>query len=537
MGGADVIVAGGGHNGLICAAYLARSGFDTLVVEAQDHVGGCAATVEDLGVRFNVCNCDHTLIRAMPIADELELAGHGLEYLEPEASGISVFHDGAEPLVFFHESERMLDGLARSHPGQVDGYRRYLKDAVPVAELALDMARTPPAAGRFLAQAARGGVGAARRLMAWSRASALDVLSEYFDDWHLAMPAITTGPTVWGLRPDTPGTGLAAVAYANRHLVKLGRPRGGSGALTDAVRASLEAAGGRVRCGASVERLLVRDGRVAGVRLADGDELTASTVVAACDPRPVLVEWLDGDAPAAARRLARRWRQRRPGEGYESKIDAVLSAPPRYRAAERLEGLHGELDFCSPTMTVLPDLKELTEAHELRAEGRVADRPSLYVNVPSVLDGDMGNGTGRHVLSIEVLYTPYSLPGGWAQSSEPRRWLEMWAGLVEGDGLGSVVDWRVMTPDRYEREMAMARGHAPSYSGSRLQALIGRPRELTRYRTPLRGLYLCGAGTFPGAGVFGASGRNAAAAVARDRHGRRAARRSAARPHPSAPAP
>ena len=226
MGGADVIVAGGGHNGLICAAYLARSGIDTLVVEAQNHVGGCAATVEDFGVRFNVCNCDHTLIRAMPIADELDLASHGLEYLEPEVAGISLFHDGAEPLVFFHEAERMLDGLARSHPGQVDAYRRYLKDAMPVAELALEMAQTPPSAGRFLARAARGGARAARRLMAWSRTSALAVLSEYFDDWHLAMPAITTGPTVWGMRPDAPGTGLAAMAYANRHLVRLGRPPG-----------------------------------------------------------------------------------------------------------------------------------------------------------------------------------------------------------------------------------------------------------------------------------------------------------------------
>ncbi len=520
MSGADVIVAGGGHNGLICAAYLARSGFDTLVVEAQDHVGGCAATVEDLGVRFNVCNCDHTLIRAMPIADELELADHGLEYLEPEASGISAFYDGAEPVVFFHETERMLDSLARSHPDQVGAYRRYLADAMDVAELALEMARIPPSAGRFLAGAWRGGARTARRLMAWSRASILDVLTKYFDDWHLAMPAVTTGPTVWGVRPDAPGTGLGALAYANRHLVKLGRPRGGSGALTDAIRASFEAAGGRVRCGASVERLLVRDGRATGVRLTDGTELAAETVVAACDPRSVLVEWLDG-TPAAALRLARRWRQRRPREGYESKIDAVLSAPPRYRIASGIEGLHGSLDTCSPTLTVLPSPDELIESHRLRAEGRVSERPSMYANVPSVLDPDMANGTGRHVLSIEVLYTPYSLAGGWAESDEPRRWLEMWAGLVEGDGMGSVVDWRAMTPDRYEREMAMVRGHAPSYSGSRLEALIGRPRELTRYRTPLRGLYLCGAGTFPGAGVFGASGRNVADIVTRDRHGPR----------------
>ncbi len=515
-----MIVVGGGHNGLICAAYLARAGIDTLVVEAQPHVGGCAATVEDLGVRFNICNCDHTMIRAMPVIDELKLADHGLAYLEPTASGISVFHDGTPPVVFFHSTEEMLDSLAVSHPDQVDGYRRYLADAMPVAELVLEMARTPPSAARFLTGTWRYRGRGVRRLFDWSRRSLLDVLMEYFDDWHLAMPAITTGPTVWGIRPDTPGTGLGAVAYAIRHLVRVGRPRGGSGALTDATRACLESSGGRVRCDAAIQRLMVHDGRVRGVRLTDGSELTASTVVAACDPHPVMVEWIDG-TPAAARRTARRWRNRPPGEGYESKVDAVLSAPPRYRVADQLEAAHPGLDILSPTMTILPSLDDLIKAHALRAEGRVADRPTMFVNVPSVLDPDMAMGADRHVLSIEVLFTPYSLAGGWPRSHEPRRWLELWAELVDGPGLDSVVDWRAMTPDRYERELAMARGHTPSYGVSPLGVLFGQQRELTRYRTPVRGLYLCGAGTYPGAGILGASGRNVADVVARDLHGRR----------------
>ena len=134
---ADVIVVGAGHNGLICAAYLARAGIDTLLLEARDEVGGCASTVSDLGARFNICNCDHTLIRAMPISGELELARHGLHYLEPDPSAVHMFHDGTEPWVFFHDPERTLDSLALSHPGQVDGYRRYLEDATPVAELVM----------------------------------------------------------------------------------------------------------------------------------------------------------------------------------------------------------------------------------------------------------------------------------------------------------------------------------------------------------------------------------------------------------------
>ena len=150
---ADVIVVGGGHNGLICAAYLARAGVNTLLLEAAPDVGGCASTVDDLGARFNICNCDHTLVRAMPIIDELDLVEHGLRYVEPEAGSIWTFHDGSDPWVIFHDQDRTLGGLAEAYPDQADAYRRYLVDAMPVARLALDMVRTPPPAARFAAVA------------------------------------------------------------------------------------------------------------------------------------------------------------------------------------------------------------------------------------------------------------------------------------------------------------------------------------------------------------------------------------------------
>ena len=115
------------------------------------------------------------------------------------------------------------------------------------------------------------------------------------------MPAVTVGPTVWGLAPETPGTGLAAIGYATRHLVRSGRPVGGSGALTDAVRVAFVMAGGRVRCGARVDGLVIESGSVAGVRLVTGETLSAAVVVAACDPARVFVDWMD-DPPASARR-------------------------------------------------------------------------------------------------------------------------------------------------------------------------------------------------------------------------------------------
>lgn len=507
---ADVIVVGAGHNGLICAAYLARAGRDVLLLDARADVGGCASTVTDLGARFNICNCDHTMVRAMPIADELDLASFGLEYVVPEVSGVHRFHDGSDPWLLFHDVDAHLDALAQTHPHAVDGYRRYLSDAIPVAELALDIARTTPSMRAMTSTVLRRRAAGAMRLLQWAKASQADVLGRYFDDWHMIMPAVSSGPSVWGMPHTAPGTGTAAALYATRHVVATGRPVGGSGALPDAVRASFEAAGGQTRVGARVDRLLVDDGRAVGVVLDDSTVLRAPTIVAAVDPQRVFIDWLDG-VPPAARRAVDRWRARPVSDGYESKVDAVVRGGPNWRDDAAAAVARGA-DLLGPTTVISPDPDEVAEAHRLRPRGEVHARPSMMVNLPSALDETMRPSPDEHVLSVEVLFTPYEHPGGWPASSEPARWLEVLDGFME-PGTLQIDRWRAMTPDRYEDEFQMHRGHTPAYGEAPLVAFLGRRRELTRYRSPIDGLFLSGAGTFPGAGVFGASGRNAADAV------------------------
>lgn len=509
---ADVVVIGAGHNGLVCAAYLARAGRSVVVVEARDHVGGCASSVDVLGARVNTCNCDHTMVLASGIVDDLGLAAHGLRYLEVDPVSIAVGWGDEPVFVQWRSIERTLAGLQRTSPDAAAAYRRYLDAALPVARLLLDVQARPPglrvAAGAAASRRLRGSA----TLLRWSRASLLDVLSGFgLPPWIIAA-AETTGPAVWGLPPDAPGTGLAAAGFAVRHLVGVGRPVGGSGALPDALAACVRAHGGRIVTGSRVTGLHVTADAVRGVRLGSGADITASVVVCATDPRTLFLDWL-GSVPAAAP-PRRRLLGRPTPEGYESKLDAVVSSLPVLRA---LDGLSDDvLPAASrhiPTTIISPSPQQQIAAAAARLDGRITDPPMFFLNTPSVLDPSLRPDAQSHVLSLEVLWTPYAVRGGWRHSPAPLEWLERLASASSDDVLGSVRRWRVMTPRDYERDFSMPRGYAPSYSGSIAATLLGRAPELSRYRTPLGGLFLTGAATFPGAGVWGASGRNTATTV------------------------
>ena len=507
----EVIVVGGGHNGLTCAAYLAREGIDVCVLEARETVGGCASTVDALdGARVNVCTCDHGMVRATGIIDELDLARHGLEYVDLDPTQLAIPWDGGEPWPLFHDPQRTLDALAIAHPDEVDGYRRYLDELLPAARLVLELTGAAPTVSR-VAQvvAGRRGRGLAA-LLRLSRMPAADVLRRYFSSDALLGPVATTGPAVWGLPPQAPRTGLGALGYALRHLTRTGRPVGGSGALTDALAAAVTEHGGTIRTAARVGRILCRAAHVTGVELEDGERLEAPIVVAAADPRAALVDWLD-HPPPQARAMIDRWRAQPSRDGYESKVDAIVDARPQLTGFD--PSRFGIDEPLRATLVLAPTLEGIADAHAAAARGEIAQRPLMLVNLPSVPDPAMTPPGGGDVFSLEALFTPYRLRGGWAASGEPQRWIDTFATRVQPGWADSVRRFRLVGPEDYERDFAMPAGYAPSFSGGPLAALLGRERELTRYATPVDGLYLTGSGTFPGAGVSGAPGRNAARVV------------------------
>jgi phytoene dehydrogenase-like protein len=506
----DAVVVGAGHNGLACAAYLSRAGLRVLVLEARPAVGGCASTVDALdGARVNVCNCDHSLVLATPITEELDLARFGLRYLEVDPTQLSLGWNGDAPWFLFRDPARTLDGLALVQPTEVERYRRYLRVAIPAAELVLELACAPPTPGRVARRVLERRGRGARILLSWSRRTVGSVVRSLFATEALRSPVVTTGPAVWGLSPETAGTGLGALGYAMKHVTGVGRPVGGSGNLPAALASCVQDAGSAIRTDARVTELLAEGNAVRGVALSTGEVVEAPVVVAAVDPRTALIRWL-ARPPSSMAPVVRRWRARTGRDGYESKVDAILTRRPRFRALnETLQRRLGVGDPLVPTTIVSPGLGEIVRAHAAMQRGEVAARPMFYVNVPSVVDPSL-LVNGDHVLSLEVLFTPYRLRDGWEGSGEPARWLDAFATLMEPGFSESVRRWRVVNPLDYERDFGLERGLAPGYAGTAVSALIGRDRELTRYETPVRGLYLTGAGTFPGAGIWGASGRNAA---------------------------
>lgn len=507
----DAIVIGAGHNGLITAAYLAKAGLSTLLIEARADVGGTAASDTFAGARVNICNCDHLTFRTTPVQEELQLAKYGLEYINVEPPQINGDWTTGKMWPLWNDVEETIESLAAVHPDAIEGYRRFARTTIPVAQLILDAAAHPPTRGSLISSVVKRGGRGVTTMLRMSRMSAADVLRQFFDNEAIIGPAMVEGPVVWGISPETPGTGLGALAYSLRHVAHLGRPKGGSGMLPESLKQAFLASGGLLRTNTRVVGIVCEGNKVSAVQTSDGATMTARIVVSACDPHSTFVKWLK-NPPARASNLVDRWKNSRSDEGYESKIDAVATMAPV------LSGLVHPTLAGHPngsTTIISPSLAELDRGAQMMRDGRTMPRMALLANTPSVLD-DTLTPTTNQVFSLEALYTPYSFQDGWSNKDEPERWLKQFGSFVQPEFIDSITDWRVLTPIEYESDFHLPKGHATSFAGGPLAAFIGSTPELTRYHTPIKGLYLTGAATFPGAGVWGASGRNAALTILKE---------------------
>jgi phytoene dehydrogenase-like protein len=509
----DVVVIGAGHNGLVAACYLARAGLDVEVVERDTVVGGAVSTVERFpGFRMDRGSSAHIMVRHTGIVEDLRLDRCGLEYQDLDPWGFAPFGpaDDQQAIHFYVDLDRTCASIETVCGARdADAYRAFVLDwsarnlrvfkAFQGPPTPLHLGRTMWGVGR---STGLDGLELSRQFMTSGDA----LLDEHFDDERLKTALAWLGAQSG---PPTHEVATADLVGWNTvmHLMPPGHPRGGSGALSEALQRRLESYGGRVRLGDGAASITSAGGRVTGVLTGSGEHLRASTVVAGCHVLTTLE--LAGDATV----LDRARRTIRVGNGIGMVVRLATNDLPRYPAA--LPEAHRSLQLIAPSRQFL------RRAHGEYNAGLPPTAPAVLAMTFSAFDDTIAPA-GKHNVTVWGQWHPHALSNG-----------EDWDAIGEREGTklveavdrvapgfaSSVEQMHVQTPMDLERELGLRGGQVMHVEMAFDQMFLWRPMpELAGYRVPsLAGLYLCGASTHPGGGVFGASGRSAAGVVLADR--------------------
>jgi beta-carotene ketolase (CrtO type) len=519
MSQAEVVVIGGGHNGLVCACYLARAGLEVVVLEAAGTPGGCIHTVELPGGRgrLEVGAYEHGGLRGGGVAADLELeARFGLRFHLRDQVTLAPGDDGTA-LAFDASLDRTVEHL-RAVVGDADAeaYRRFAGWAAAGVALLGQTEVGPPPSLRELAALAEAALGPqAGRFLQALLGSASNLVRSVVADERLQAPLAH-----WAAHaqqsPADPGTGAGALQLAGGHGTPAARPAGGSQATIDALVRCLEAAGGRLHCGTPVTRVEVAGNRAVAVH-AGGERVAATgAVVSALDARRLLLDLVDADAvPPWLAAEARRIHVGR-GNVSELKVDAVLAAMPP---------LPGPAGFERSFMLSANTTTDLERAFASIRLGELPERPPLMLAFPSALE-DGWAPPGRAALWLST-FVPWRPAGGpWDRAALERAADHAWR--TAETALGTTlepVERRLTGPLEWVARHGNPNANPNHVEMSLDQLLSLRPSpSLSGYRTPIGGLFLTGAGTHPGGGVTGIPGRNTAAVVQDALGGRRANR-------------
>ena len=517
----DAIVIGGGHNGLVCAAYLARAGRKVLVLERRERVGGAAMTEEVFpGFRFSVFSYVVSLLRPEIIRD-LELPRHGLHILPLESTLTPL--ENNDYLAQWNDHDQNRRELARHSLRDAEAYDEFglmLHQMARAVKPLLAMAPPDPTSlslgelfgMKRLAEHFQG-LGAKRfntltKLLTMSSAEFLD---EWFETEALKATKSASGIIGTLLGPRSPGTAYVLLHHYMGELDGVfrawGFAKGGNGAVSAAIASAAQAAGAEIRCNAAVESVLISHGRAKGVVLEGGEEIRAKTVVSGADPRRTFLQLVgEKHLPDAFVESIRRFRFR----GASAKVNLALGELPDFTCLPA-DGINGRRALRG-AISISPSVAYLERAYDEAKYGEVSRRPYMDIVIPSMLDPSMAP-PGKHVMSIFVQYAPYHVNGGWTDERREAlgdtvvETLSQYAPNLKS----AILHRQVITPADIERIVGLAEGNIFQGELSLQQMFFLRPVPAwAKYRTPLAGLYQCGAGTHPGGGVMGAPGRNAA---------------------------
>ena len=522
----DVLIIGGGHNGLICAAYLARAGLRVAVVERRPIVGGAVMT-EALwpGYRVDTCSVLHIAIHTTPIIEELELARFGLRYLPADPWAFAPFEDGTS-LFFYRDLDRTCQAIAAACGEQdAEAYRRFASEWMTLARPLYKLFLRPPTVKHVATAWGWRDIGALRAAsqvgdVLESMKSYGRVLEERFTSPHLRAALAWLGAQS-GSPPDEPGSAGQFVWLAMLHEVGAWHPEGGSGQLTQALARCVEHWGGTVRTDAEVAQILVGEEGVRGIALRSGERLDAPIVVGAGHVQTMLGDLMpDGTLPTTLRREVAALRL---GPGIGMTLRAAASALPSYPSVSA-GGCHphpahfGMQLYC-------PSVEHLRRAFHQASLGLPPDEPAVMTMTPSAYDRSIVPD-GKQSVYFWAQWHPFTLRNGETWESIGQREAEKIVRVMGrvAPGLADTIEWDqtfIQTPQILEERTGLRGGNIMHLEMSLDQMFGARPLPaLSQYRTPLPGLYLSGASTHPGGGVFGASGYNTAHTILSDRHQR-----------------
>lgn len=517
----DVVIVGGGHNGLAAAALLAKAGRKPLVLERRPVVGGAAVT-EEFHPGFKASTVAHTAGPLRPsLVRDLGLA---LDVIEPEPRVFAPLPDG-RGLALYGDPVKTAGAIAAFSARDAAAYPEFHRTLGAIsAVIARVLETTPPDVDRpgvrdlwsllGLGLGFRGlGREDGQRLLRWGPMAVADYAQEWFETDVLRALVCARGIVGAFAGPWSAGTTanllFHAAASGGNGAGSTVLVKGGVGAVSEALAGAARKLGAEIRTSVDVERIVTKDGRATGVVLAGGEEITAQAVLSAVDPKRTFLSLLDPALldPHDVWRI-RNYRQ----AGMCSKVNFALASLPTFTAAR------GDESLLRGRIHIGPEIDALERAFDDAKYGGISAQPWLDITIPTLTDPGLAP-PGHHVMSVYVQYTPYNLKqGNWddRRSEVAAAVLRTLRGYAPGIA-GRVLASQTLTPLDLERTYGLTGGH-PFHGEPALDQLFTMRPLLgwARYRAPIAGLYLCSAGSHPGGGVTGGPGANAAREVLKD---------------------
>ncbi len=516
----DAIIIGGGHNGLVTAAYLAKAGKKVIVLEKRHLVGGASVTEEIFpGFKFTVFSYVVSLMRP-DIVRDLQLAKHGLTILplestlSPLPNGDCLYRDG--------DHYRTLRDIARFSENDAGAYDEYGRSMYFMAKaVKYILGKLPPDPTSYNPKELLSLVDMARHFLGLGEdklyllaklmtMSAADFLEQWFESEPLKGTMSASGIIGTFMGPRSPGTAYVLLHHYMGEIDGAfrawGFAKGGTGGIANAIARAAESFGAEIRVNAPVEQVVVKNGRATGVALENGDELTADTVVSSLDPKLTFLKMVEPKhLPTELVDDIRKFIVR----GSSGKVNLALDALPDLRC------MPGPGRHLAGAISISPSVDYIERAYDEAKYGAFSKRPYIDTILPSVIDPGMAP-PGKHVMSCFVQYAPHNITGGWDNQKREAFGDAVVDTLSEYiPNLKDIILHRqVLTPADMEEMIGLSQGNIFQGELSLSQLFFLRPAAgWAKYRTPIKGYWQCGSGTHPGGGIMGAPGQLAARGI------------------------